>query len=192
MKWDVCPGCQFKFSKRPAANLPCLNWGRNIFPFISLFGTVWKLFERLSNELLVPMWLLKCRNFSISPGTLLLVPFVFFAISFLFRILFLSNNSMLWLMVYQMGFSLSMMYRILGKSSCLAKTICYDLGLTGRFAGNVCQNLSLAIWANVGNVQAHWERKERWQRSRRVRRFWLSTSYIYILTSQINSFFFNC
>ena len=47
---------------------------------------------------------------------------------------------------------------------------CYDLGLTGRFAGNVCQNLSLAVWANVGNVQTHWERQERWQRSRRVRR----------------------
>ena len=30
---------------------------------------------------------------------------------------------------------------------------CYDLGLTGRFAGNVCQNLGLAVWANVGNVR---------------------------------------
>ena len=32
------------------------------------------------------------------------------------------------------------------------KSFCYDLGLTGRFAGNFCQNLNLAIWANVGNV----------------------------------------
>ena len=39
---------------------------------------------------------------------------------------------------------------------------CYDLNLTGRFAGNVCQNLNLEVWANVGNVQAHWERLERW------------------------------
>ena len=48
---------------------------------------------------------------------------------------------------------------------------CYDLSLTGRFAGYVCQNLGLAVWANVGNVQIHWERQERWQRSRRVKRF---------------------
>ena len=48
---------------------------------------------------------------------------------------------------------------------------CYDLSpKQGRFAGNVCQNLSLAVWANVQNVQTHWERQERWQRSRRVRR----------------------
>ena len=48
---------------------------------------------------------------------------------------------------------------------------CYDLSFRqGRFAGNVCQNLSLAVWANVQNVQTHWERQERWQRSRRVRR----------------------
>ena len=47
---------------------------------------------------------------------------------------------------------------------------CYDPGLTGRFTGNVCQNLSLAIWENVGNVQTYWERLERWQRSRRVKR----------------------
>ena len=33
-----------------------------------------------------------------------------------------------------------------------AQTVCYDLSLTGRFAGNVCQGLSLAGWANVGNV----------------------------------------
>ena len=32
---------------------------------------------------------------------------------------------------------------------------CYDLSLTGRFAGNVCQNLSLAVYVNVGNVQTH-------------------------------------
>ena len=49
---------------------------------------------------------------------------------------------------------------------------CYDLIFRqGRFAGNVCQNLNLAVWANLGNVHAHWERLERWQRSRRVRRF---------------------
>ena len=30
-----------------------------------------------------------------------------------------------------------------------------DLSLTRKFAGNVCQNLNLAIWANVGNVQTH-------------------------------------
>ena len=33
---------------------------------------------------------------------------------------------------------------------------CYDLSpKQGRFAGNVCQNSSLAIWATVGNVHAH-------------------------------------
>ena len=52
-----------------------------------------------------------------------------------------------------------------------SEKMCYDLSLRqGRFAGNVCQNLNLAIWANVQNVQTHWERQERLQRSKRVRR----------------------
>ena len=54
----------------------------------------------------------------------------------------------------------------------IRRILCYDLSLRQRrFAGNVCQNLSLAAWANVQNVQAHWERLERWQRSARVKRF---------------------
>ena len=40
----------------------------------------------------------------------------------------------------------------------ILKALCYDLSLRqGRFAGNVCQSLRLAVWANVpwnvGNVQ---------------------------------------
>ena len=29
MKSDVCSDCQVKFGRRLAANLPCLDWGRN-------------------------------------------------------------------------------------------------------------------------------------------------------------------
>ena len=69
---------------------------------------------------------------------------------------------------------------------------CYDLGLTRRFAGNVCQNLSLAVWGNVKNVQTYWERWERWQRSRRVRRSqtFLTFHLIYIYRYLANKQFF--
>ena len=113
----------YNFGNRSAANFPCLNWGRNIFPFMSLFGIVWKLFGHLLNEFSVPMWFLKCRSFSILLKTLFFVPLVFFAVFFPFRILLLSNNSMLWLMVYLVKLFLSKMRGILGKFSCLAKTI---------------------------------------------------------------------
>ena len=63
---------------------------------------------------------------------------------------------------------------------------CYDLSLTGRFAGNVCQNLGLAVWANVRNVQAHWERSRRVRRSQTFLTF--HPIYIYLVTSQIDSF----
>ena len=45
MKWDVCLDCQAKFGRRPAANLPCLNWGRNKF-IIGVFQKLKKNFSR--------------------------------------------------------------------------------------------------------------------------------------------------
>ena len=62
---------------------------------------------------------------------------------------------------------------------------CYDLGLTGRFAGNVCQNLNLAVWANVGNVGNVGNVPH-------VSDVPDVPPHIYIAISQIDSFFFSC
>ena len=116
---------------------------------MSLFGIALKLFGRFSNGLLAPMLLLIYHSFSILPKTLPLGPLVFFVISVRFRILPSSNNSMLWLMVYPVVLSLLKMRGILGKFSCLVKTIqpwCFS---------------HLIFWMFQYMVSRTWSRKSR-------------------------------
>ena len=50
MRWDVCPDCQTKFGRRTAANLPCLDWGRNNFPAGRNFMFIPKKLDQLKDN----------------------------------------------------------------------------------------------------------------------------------------------
>ena len=54
------------FGRRPAANLPCLNWGRNIFPLMSLFGRFFNAGYIISGSHHFSFWSV---NFSLSWST---------------------------------------------------------------------------------------------------------------------------
>ena len=98
------------------------------------------------------------------------------------------NNSSLWVDIMEKKLKWNKQQNLDDENQ--ETTHCYDLSLRqGRFAGNVCQSLRLAVWANVpwnvGNVQL----------TKNVGNVPdvsdvpnVHLIYIYIVTSQIDSF----